>query len=293
MRGPLTPALSRKAGEGVAATSSLDGTSYPLPRAAEGRVRAPSSGLYTGTIRHARFTPHRHIFRYRLFMLLLDLDELPQLFDRYWFWSARRPALACFKRSDYLGDPQQPLADAVRDLIEQRTGMRPLGRIELLTHLRYFGYSFNPVSFYYVYDEAGASLQYIVAEITNTPWRERHAYVLPVATGDAAATDVWRWQFDKSFHVSPFMPMDIRYAWQFSTPGAELFVHMENWRAATLQFSATLRLERLPLTRASLARALIRFPLITLRVSALIYWHALQLWLKRTPFHSHPNKVPS
>ncbi|MET0986594.1 MAG: DUF1365 domain-containing protein [Steroidobacteraceae bacterium] len=251
------------------------------------------SCLYTGTIRHARFIPHRHRFDYRLFMLLLDLDELPHLFDDYWLWSARRPALAWFKRSDYLGDPDRPLAESVRDLIQQRTGMRPLGRIQLLTHLRYFGYSFNPVSFYYVYDESGATLQFIVAEITNTPWNERHAYVLSIAAAEHAAPDEWRWCFGKVFHVSPFMPMDIRYAWQLSAPDALLFVHMDNRRDAALQFSATLRLERQPLAPATLARALIHFPWMTARVSALIYWQALRLWFKRTPFHSHPHKVPS
>ena len=277
----LTPTLSRSAGEGVG--------SDPLPVAGEGRVRA--SCLYTGTIRHARFLPRRNVFSYRLFMLWLDLDELPQLFDRYWLWSARRPALAWFKRSDYHGDPQRPLSDAIRDLIHERTGTRPAGPIRLLTHLRYFGYSFNPVSFYYVYDAAGATLQFIVAEITNTPWRERHAYVLPVATAVCDRTDAWCWRFDKTFHVSPFMPMDVRYAWRFNSPGQQLFVHMENWRRESLQFSATLRLERRPFEAASLAQALVRFPIMSLQVTSLIYWQALRLALKRTPFFTHPKKV--
>ncbi len=259
-----------------------------------------NSALYTGWIQHRRFGPARNAFRYRIFMSFIDLAELPTLFEGRWLWSARRPALARFKREDFLGPTDLPLDSAVRDLILQRTGRRPRGPIRLLTHLRFFGYSFNPVSFYYVYDEHDSCVETIVAQITNTPWKERHAYVLPVADApiedQGRGTRAWRFSFDKEFHVSPFMPMDMRYEWCFSAPAEGLHVHMENWPAvehegeATPRFDATLRLRRQPMTAGSLARALVSFPLMTLKVVSLIHWQALKLWLKRAPIHLHPSR---
>ncbi|MCU0759040.1 MAG: DUF1365 domain-containing protein [Steroidobacteraceae bacterium] len=249
------------------------------------------SCLYTGTIRHRRFSPKRNDFRYRIFLTLLDLGELPQLFDRFWLWSARRPAPAWFRRADYHGEPAVPLDTAVRDLVERETGARPRGPIRLLTHLRYFGWVMNPVSFYYVYDAADTRVESIVAEITNTPWDERHAYVLRVAEAEHVGAQGLRWQFDKVFHVSPFLPMDMRYDWRFTEPGETLNVHMENSRDGAAEFDATLVLRREPITHGSLAKALAGFPLVTLKVSSMIYWQALRLWLKRTPFFTHPDKV--
>ncbi|MFZ9994619.1 MAG: DUF1365 domain-containing protein [Steroidobacteraceae bacterium] len=250
------------------------------------------SCLYEGFIRHRRFTPRVNDFRYQLFLMYLDLSELPQLFDKYWFWSARRPALAWFRRADFLGDPSQSLDTAVRDRIETEFGVRPSGPIRLLTHIRYFGYNFNPVNFYYVFDEADTALEYVVAEITNTPWDERHAYVLRLADAEAVGAQVKRWQFDKAFHVSPFLPMDMRYDWRFTAPSSSLAVHMENSQNGQRVFDATLTLSQVPLTSYALARALLAFPLMTVKVSALIYWQALKLWLKRTPFFTHPDKQP-
>jgi DUF1365 family protein len=249
------------------------------------------SGLYVGTIRHRRFGPRRNEFRYRIFMSYVDLAELPAVFDRFWLWSARRPALAWFRRADFHGDPAKPLDVAVRDLVESRTGRRPRGPIRLLTHLRFFGYSQNPVSFYYVFDANDTQLETIVAEITNTPWGERHAYVLPLANSKREGARVWRFGFGKEFHVSPFMPMDMDYDWRFSAPGDSLDVHMENWREGRRVFDATLHLKRQPLTSANLARALLSVPLVTAKVAALIYWQALRLLVKRTPFHTHPDKI--
>jgi DUF1365 family protein len=251
------------------------------------------SALYTGWIRHRRFGPARNEFRYRLFMSYIDLAELPGLFDRRWLWSARRPALARFKREDFLGPAAVPLDTAVRDLVEQRTGARPAGPIRLLTHLRFFGFSFNPVSFYYVFDAADARVETIVAEITNTPWKERHAYVLPVESATRRGARAWRFRFQKEFHVSPFMPMDMRYDWCFGAPAEGLHVHMENFsltdgKDGPPRFDATLHLRREPMTTGSLARALLGFPLMSLEVVALIHWQALKLLLKRTPFHVHP-----
>jgi DUF1365 family protein len=250
------------------------------------------SCLYVGWVRHRRFAPRPHSFRYRIYLTYLDLAELPALFDRHWLWSARRSAVASFRREDYLGDPARPLDSEVRELVARRTGTRPAGPIRLLTHLRYFGWCFNPVSFYYCFDPSGGRVETIVAEITNTPWGERHAYVLPLAQAGSAGAHAWRFQFDKEFHVSPFLPMDMRYDWRFAAPAGSLDVHMENLRGAALEFDATMHLAREPITSRTLARALAAFPLVTAQVSALIYWQALRLWLKRTPFFTHPDKRP-
>jgi uncharacterized protein len=252
------------------------------------------SALYTGTVQHRRREPVINAFRYRLFMLYLDLAELPQLFEPYRFWSATRAAPARFMREDYLqieGDESISIDESVRRLVTRETGKRPSGPIRLLTHLRYFGCSFNPVSFYYCFDESGEQLETIVAEITNTPWKERHAYVLSLAKSIRATRHAWHFKFDKQFHVSPFNPMDMRYDWRFSAPENGLHVHMENWRDGRPVFDATLNLAREPITSASLARALIGFPLMTAQVMTLIHWQALRLWIKRAPFYTHPDKL--
>lgn len=243
-----------------------------------------NSGVYQGIVRHRRFSPVRHDFLYRTFLLYLDLDELPRVFDGRWLWSARRFAPAWFRRADYLGDPAVPLAEAVRDRVAERTGRRPAGPIRLLTHLRYWGYVQNPVTFYYCFDASGTALEAIVAEVTNTPWKERHAYVVRAASQGR----VHRASFPKAFHVSPFMPMDQRYDWRLSTPGERLHVHMTNSRDGERVFEATLALRRAPMTGPVLAGCLARHPWMTASVVTGIYWQALRLWLRGVPFHPHP-----
>jgi hypothetical protein len=222
-------------------------------------------------------------------MAWLDLAELDEVFRSRWLWSTRRAALACLRRDDYLGDPRVPLDQAVRDRVERETGRRPAGPVRLLTQLRTFGHCFNPVSFYYCYDAPGEHIETIVAEITNTPWNERHAYVLP-APRRAGRSARLRFRFGKAFHVSPFMPMEIDYDWRFTPPGSRLAVHMQNRRAGATLFDATLALERREITGVSLAGALVRFPFSSLRVLLAIHWQALRLWLKRVPLHDHPAK---
>jgi len=182
------------------------------------------SCLYVGHVRHRRFFPRRHEFRYNLFMVYLDLAELGHVFKSRWLWSARRPALAWFRRQDHFGDPNLPLDAYVRDLAEQQTGRRPEGPIRLLTHLRYFGYYMNPICVYYCFKPDGEALDFLVAEVSNTPWGEKVGYVLDVADQNSGNQ---RAEFQKAMHVSPFMPMDLCYGWHSTPPGPHLAVHLD------------------------------------------------------------------
>lgn len=248
------------------------------------------SSIYEGRVRHRRFAPVAHAFTYRLFMMYLDLDELPRLFDRHPLWSPDRANLAHFRRRDHLGDPDRPLAASVRDYVQQQGGQRPAGPIRLLTHMRYFGYRFNPVSFFYCFDAADQQVETIVAEITNTPWGERYPYVLPERLNRGSAGKKL-YHLTKDFHISPFMGMDQHYAWRFTAPGTHLAVHMENYEHDTRLFDATMTLKRREITGRALAGALLRYPLITARVSAAIYWQAAMLYLKKCPFYPHPKSL--
>lgn len=247
------------------------------------------SCIYEGRVRHTRLTPETHQFSYRLYMMYLDLDELPTLFGRRWFWSASRPALARFRRSDHLGSDKQPLGDAVRDLVERETGRRPDGPIRLLTNLSYFGYCFNPVSFYYCFTKAGETLEYIISEVNNTPWGERDIYVMD-CKGPAVTQSSWHFSPSKKMHVSPFMPMEIEYDWVLSTPASQLSVYMANSKDGKRFFDATMTLSRKCVTGSSLARVLLRFPFMTFKIVLAIYWEALRLWVKRCPVYAHPDK---
>lgn len=256
-----------------------------------------SSAIYEGRVRHRRHGPRAHAFEYRLCMLYLDLAEIESLFAKRWLWSVNKRNVAEFRRSDYFGDPALPVDEAVRDRVEAETGSRPVGPIRLLTHLRYFGHCFNPVSFYYCYAADGVTLEAILAEITNTPWKERHAYVLALASADHRGT-ARGWRFDKAFHVSPFLPMRCRYDWRFTEPGDALRVHMDVFRAhdtATREqeFDATLVLRRREFSGANLARVLLRHPLMTVRVVAAIHWQALRIWWRGNPVYDHPRTAGS
>jgi uncharacterized protein len=264
-------------------------------------ARTPASAVYEGFVRHRRFTPVEHEFRYRLFLMYLDLAELPEVLDAYPLFSARGRALARFRREDFMGDPERRLDECAREAVEEATGSHPSGPVRLLGGLRYFGHSFNPVSFYYCFDPAGERVEAVVADVQNIPWGERHPYVL--ARGERRGT-VLSEELEKTFHVSPLMDMDQTYAFRAGEPGERLAVHIESrpresaggrnssgrarTRGGPKQFDATLNLRRRELSRRTLTTMLARYPAMSLQVVAKIYAQALRLKLKGAKYYPHP-----
>jgi DUF1365 family protein len=241
---------------------------------------AGNHAIYEGWVSHRRESPREHSFRYPICFFYLDLEHLSQAFAGRWLWSSARPSVGWFRRSDHLGDAQRPLGEEVRKVVK-RAGAEATGRIFLLTQLRYWGFVMNPVSFYYCFAKDSEQLTAIVAEVHNTPWGERHCYVLP-----ASDAEIW---LDKQFHVSPFMPMDQRYCFRFTAPGESLGVSIDSFEGQERKFGAHLELQRRDWTTANLSRVLWRFPFMTQRVYAGIYWQALRLWWKGIPYFPHPS----
>jgi hypothetical protein len=273
------------------------------------------SAIYEGWVRHRRFEPVEHSFRYRFFLAYLDLAELPDVLDPFPLYSACRRAPARFRRGDYLGHPARPLDECVRDVVAASGAPRPTGPIRLLTGLRHFGHSFNPVSFYYCFDPTGRRVEDVVAEVENIPWGERHAYVLD--RGDREGT-VLADELEKKHHVSPLMGMDQTYTFRAGTPGERLQIHIESRpRGAEVgasclavvsprrgsgtataagaargevpkTFDATLSLQRRELSRPLMLGLLARYPAMSLQVVAKIYAQAARLKLKGARYYPHP-----
>ncbi|MFW5816244.1 MAG: DUF1365 domain-containing protein [Wenzhouxiangella sp.] len=244
------------------------------------------NALATGRVWHRRTTPRPHRFVYRLYFSLFDVEQIDELCARSRWWSREKANLVTFRRSDYIGPPERSVVEAVRDRIEQAAGLRPGGRVFVLTHLRQWGVCFNPVSFYLCLDDEDR-LQFIVAEVHNTPWGQRHAYVLDAR--EQPGPD-YRFCFAKAFHVSPFLPMELDYDWRFRIEKDSVAVHMLVMDGDTECFAAGMKLSLAPLDARAMTRMPLAYPLLTLRVLAAIYWQALRLWIRRIPFFPHPDK---
>lgn len=240
------------------------------------------SKIGRGWVRHRRFQPRNNSFKYQVFMMYLDLDEIDQVLELSTLWGRGRLSIARFLRKDFWGDGELPLKDAVLNTAQESLGFRPQGPVRMLTNLRYFGYITNPLTTYYCFDSDGETLRAIIANVNNTPWGEHHAYVLPVN-----GRSKFRCEFNKTFHVSPFNPMDMHYRWLSNAPDNRLWLHLENWMTGNKVMDATLNLSLDPITSRGLNAVLIQYPVMTVKVITLIYWQALKLWWKKVPYVPH------
>lgn len=256
-------------------------------------TRDDFSALYVGQLAHRRWAPRAHKFNYPVFMVYLDLDEVEKICARSWLWSCRGPSLFWFKRSDYFGDSDISLKAAVYQKVEAELGVMPSGAVRMLTNLRTFGLRMNPITVYYVYSAENA-LEYVLAEVTNTPWDNRHVYVMDYRQVDMATTQ----RFAKELHVSPFMPMQQHYLWKTDLPSTRLRIQLDNIAVSTAAqteecgeqrrtFAAVLALKREALSRSNMRSISWRFPWMTAKVAVSIYWQALKLWCKGAIFYGY------
>lgn len=247
------------------------------------------SAFYEGSVRHRRTAEIDHNFDVPLFMVYLCLDELPEVLGDIPGWSVKGPALARFDRDDHFGDTAESLTTSVRNTVEEREGFRPRGRVCLLTHLRYFGYLFNPVSFFYCFGKDD-ELCAVLAEVHNTPWHEEHVYSMSIDQS-MRSSGTYRTRLNKDFHVSPFHPMDQYYLLRCTDPDEELMVSIKSYKNDNRQLSAGLKMSRKEFNRKNAYSCMLRYPFMTLQVTARIYFEALRLWWKGATFYPHPEGV--
>ena len=277
----------------LASSTNLPRNSLPrnkLPRNKLIRNNVPrnnltslNSAIYSGWVSHHRYSPVDHGFKYRVFMMYLDLDEIDRVLSMSPFWSKKRYAAARFKREDFHGDPCLSLRDAIDKTLADAGKTPCTGPIRMLVNLRYFGYNMNPLSTYYCFDEDGETLKYIIAEVHNTPWNQRHSYVLECNECSTHSAS-----FPKEFHVSPFNQMQMEYRWSSTTPGEQLGIAIQNWSGDSKVMDASISLTRSDIQGQSLNFVLLRFPFMTFKVIAAIYWQALLLWWKKVPYVPYP-----
>lgn len=240
--------------------------------------------LYQGQLGHQRFRPKPHGFGYPLHYFWLNANTLPKLDDTK-FMAYERFSAFSYRRSDYLkGDAN--LQTAVQAKLVELGAKEPVSYVFVLTPMANWGYYFSPITLYYGYDDL-KQLRYVLAEVSNTPWNERHYYLHTIKPDSAT------YQHDKAFHVSPFNPLDMQYHWQLPPPGEQLHCQITNYRQQQPVFSAWMKLTKHPLTAANLKQILIRAPWPNVLVMIRIYWHALKLWAKGNPVYAHSKKGPS
>ncbi|MEM8983915.1 MAG: DUF1365 domain-containing protein [Pseudomonadota bacterium] len=242
----------------------------------------PHSCLYRGWVRHERLVKPAQTFTYPTFMTYLALAEVDELERSLFGFSARRFAPIWLRRQDHAGRVDESLFESTVKHLRDNGFSGPIADIRLLTNLRYWGHCFNPISVYYCYADVGNNPVAVVLEVTNTPWDQRHRYVIPLEEGQR------RYAFDKTFHVSPFFSMDMRYESFIATPGERLRFALTNWKDGEAVHRASLVLEREALTSARLWRRALGEVSVTGRNLARIYWQAARLWLKGATYHRHP-----
>jgi DUF1365 family protein len=235
-----------------------------------------NSAIYKGEVNHCRFVPKRHAFSYKMFLLWLDLDEVASLEKSVGWFSASRWAPVWLKRSDYLGNSETPLKQSVLDKICELSGKSLTGKVFLLSPLRTLGMYFSPVNFFYLQNDSGV-FSHLLAEVSNTPWNERHCYLVDLEQ---------QADCEKKFHVSPFNPMDMLYKWKIKQPGQQLRLSLSCYKEK-IHFNASLNLIRHELNSSSLRNVVLGIPSMTIKTVVGIYWQALKLYVKGMPIYPH------
>ncbi len=248
------------------------------------------SKVYTGNIRHRRFTPRDHSFNYSLYMLALDVDEIGQslapqgIFGYQWFRPLR------FVEKDYLESEPGTLKQRITNKVKQLGGSHNIERVVMLVQARCFGVYFSPANFYFCYDDQDCCVQ-MLAEVSNTPWNERHYYLVDLINTQSS---------EKDFHVSPFMDLNMHYHWRIKPPeqmSDKLLIHIENKRHSEDNnteekiFDATLTMKKQGFTQKELWHVWSTLPVMTIKMVAGIYWQALKLFIKRIPFIGHQSSA--
>ena len=241
------------------------------------------SAIYEGTVTHRRARPKRHRLKYRIFMLLLDLDEMEGVTKRLRSLSFRKFNLFSFHERDHADGSGAPLRDWVEKQLAQGGMDLNGGAIRLLAIPRILGYGFNPISVWFCHDRDG-QLKALLHEVHNT-FGERHSYLIPV---ERIEQEPIRQSRGKTFHVSPFLAMDLRYDFQITPPADSLMLAIRVSDADGLVLTASFRARRTELTDAALLSVFVRIPLLTLKVIGGIHWEALRLWWKGLRIYPHP-----
>jgi len=239
-----------------------------------------NSAIYSGWVRHRRYSPKRHEFNYKLFLLSLDLDELESGLSFGPWLRVEKPAILSFRHKDYLDGEGKLTKQKVWDKVVSLGGENFAGKVVLLGQLRCFGVYFSPVNFYYCHDKTG-EFQYLLAEVSNTPWNERHCYLV-----DARQNVI----MDKAFHVSPFMNEDMKYRWRFTPLNQTLYLNIDNMLETEKLFDATFSMQREPLSSKALIKNLLRVPAMTISTVLGIHWEAIKLYVKGIPYVPYVKK---
>jgi DUF1365 family protein len=243
------------------------------------------SSIYSGTVFHQRSIPKVHKFDYQIYLFWLKLSELDKLSEQVKGFSLEKSGISAvnFKRTDYLGSPDISLDDAVLSKMNELNAelndaeVEPLtGDIFLLGQVRTFGLYFSPVNFYYLRDMQG-SYTHMLAEVSNTPWNQRHHYLVDLKTQKDS---------QKVFHVSPFNPMNMQYKWNIQQPAENLRLHLSCYQKQK-HFEAAINMTKKPLNTANLRSSLLSIPSMTIKTVAGIYWQAIKLFFKRVPIYTH------
>ena len=248
------------------------------------------SGIYKGWVAHRRFSPKSHSFKYGMFLLAIDLDELPELTQIGPWFKSNKFAPLNLRCSDYLGHKVELTKHDVWLKIQSLGAKVELSRVMFIGQLRCFGLYFSPINTYYCFDH-NDQLIYLLAEVSNTPWNERHYYLIPLK--DENNKNIGNELIsEKVFHVSPFMDLNMQYQWVIKKPTDKLKLHIQNINSTTGEklFDASLMMKRMDFTNKNLRHCLASIPIMTLKTLWGIYWQALRLFIKGVPYIAHSQK---